>query len=64
MDSPSRCNGWCGFSLNKLPGALKSQGLAIGREHLAELVLHLESAFLIRCVGVVGGSLRRGAEVC
>ena len=52
-------NGGGGFSLNKLHGALKNQGLAIGREHLAELVLHLESAFLIRCVGVVGGSLRR-----
>ncbi|MBM5820737.1 MAG: ATP-binding protein, partial [Cyanobacteria bacterium K_DeepCast_150m_m2_101] len=52
-------NGGSGFSLNKLHGALKSQGLVISREHLAELVLHLESAFLIRCVGVVGGSLRR-----
>jgi hypothetical protein len=52
-------NGGGGFSLNRLHGALKSQGLAISREHLAELVLHLESAFLIRCVGVVGGSLRR-----
>jgi predicted AAA+ superfamily ATPase len=47
------------FSLNRLHGALRSQGLAISREHLAELVLHLESAFLIQCVGVVGGSLRR-----
>ena len=56
-------NGGSGFSLNKLHGGLKSQGLAISREHLAELVLHLESAFLIRSVSVVGGSLRRGAEV-
>ena len=47
------------FSLNRLHGALKSQGLAISREHLAELVDHLESAFLIRCLSVVGGSLRR-----
>ncbi|MFO7629551.1 MAG: ATP-binding protein [Prochlorococcaceae cyanobacterium] len=47
------------FSLNRLHGALKSQGLAISREHLAELVVHLESAFLIRCLSVVGGSLRR-----
>jgi predicted AAA+ superfamily ATPase len=47
------------FSLNKLHGALKSQGLAISREHLAEQMQHLDSAFLIRCVGVVGGSLRR-----
>ncbi|MFM8605172.1 MAG: ATP-binding protein [Cyanobium sp.] len=52
-------NGGGGFSLNKLHGALKSQGLAISREHLGELVLHLESAFLIQTVGVVGGSLRR-----
>lgn len=52
-------NGGGGFSLNKLHGALKSQGLAISREHLAELVQHLESAFLIQCVGVEGGSLRR-----
>ena len=52
-------NGGGGFSLNRLHGALRSQGLAISREHLAELVLHLESAFLIRCVEVVGGSLRR-----
>ena len=29
------------FSLNRLHGALKSQGLAISREHLAELVDHL-----------------------
>lgn len=47
------------FSLNKLHGALKRQGLPISREHLAEQVHHLDSAFLIRCVGVVGGSLRR-----
>ena len=47
------------FSLNRLHGALKSQGLAIAREHLAELVDHLESAFLIRSLAVVGGSLRR-----
>jgi len=47
------------FSLNRLHGALKSQGQGISREHLAEMVVHLESAFLIRCVGVVGGSLRR-----
>ncbi len=47
------------FSLNRLHGALKSQGLAISREHLAELVDHLESAFLIRSLSVVGGSLRR-----
>ena len=52
-------NGGGSFSLNRLHGALKSQGLAIGREHLAELVQHLESAFLIHCLGVVGGSLRR-----
>ena len=47
------------FSLNRLHGALRSQGLAISREHLAELVDHLESAFLIRTLAVVGGSLRR-----
>lgn len=52
-------NGGGGFSLNRLHGALKSQGLAISREHLAELLTHLESAFLIQCLSVVGGSLRR-----
>ncbi len=52
-------HGGGGFSLNRLHGALKSQGLAISREHLAELVAHLESAFLIRSLTVVGGSLRR-----
>jgi predicted AAA+ superfamily ATPase len=52
-------HGGGGFSLNRLHGALKSQGLAISREHLAELVDHLESAFLIRTLSVVGGSLRR-----
>ncbi|MBM5798569.1 MAG: ATP-binding protein [Cyanobacteria bacterium K_Offshore_0m_m2_072] len=52
-------NGGGGFSLNRLHGALRSQGLAISREHLAELVQHLESAFLIQCIGAVGGSLRR-----
>jgi len=52
-------HGGGGFSLNRLHGALKSQGVAISREHLAELVDHLESAFLIRTLSVVGGSLRR-----
>ena len=47
------------FSVNRLHGALRSQGIAIGREQLGELVEHLQGAFLIQCLGVAGGSLRR-----
>jgi predicted AAA+ superfamily ATPase len=52
-------HGGSDFNLNRLHGALKSQGLAISREHLAELMDQLESAFLIRTLSVVGSSLRR-----
>ena len=45
-------------SFNGLHSALKSQCLAISREHLAELVDYLESVFLISSLSVVGGSLR------
>ena len=38
---------------------MRSQGLAISREHLAELVQHLEQAFLIISLAAGGGSLRR-----
>lgn len=45
------------FSVNKLHQAMRSQGLAISREHLTELVQHLEQAFLIT-------SLAAGAAPC
>ena len=47
------------FSVNKLHQAMRSQGLAISREHLTELVQHLEQAFLITSLAAGGGSLRR-----
>jgi predicted AAA+ superfamily ATPase len=47
------------FSVNRLHGALRSQGIAIGRELLQELVGHLEDAFLVHSVAVASGSLRR-----
>lgn len=47
------------FSVNKLHQAMRSQGLAISREHLTELVQHLEQAFLITSLVAGGGSLRR-----
>jgi len=47
------------FSVNKLHQAMRSQGLAISREHLTELVQHLEQAFLIISLAAGGGSLRR-----
>lgn len=47
------------FSVKKLHQAMRSQGLAISREHLAELVQHLEQAFLIISLAAGGGSLRR-----
>ena len=47
------------FSVNKLHQAMRSQGLAMSREHLTELVQHLEQAFLITSLAAGGGSLRR-----
>ena len=47
------------FSVKKLHQAMRSQGLAISREHLVELVQHLEQAFLIISLAADGGSLRR-----
>jgi len=47
------------FSVNRLHGALRSQGIAIGRDQLAALVEHLEDAFLVVSLRLAAGSLRR-----
>jgi len=47
------------FSISRLQQAMRSQGLSIGREHLAELVQQLEQAFLVVSLAAGGGSLRR-----
>jgi hypothetical protein len=47
------------FSVEKFHAALRSQGLAVSRDTLHELLGHLEDAFLVRTVRVESASERR-----
>lgn len=47
------------FSVTKFEGDLKSQGIAVGRETLYELLAHLEDAFLLQAVPVAANSEKR-----
>lgn len=47
------------FSVEKFHAALRSQGLAVSRDTLHELLGHLEDAFLVRTVSVASASERR-----
>lgn len=47
------------FSITKLSSDLKSQGLAVGREHLYDFLSHLEDAFLLQTIPVATESEKR-----
>jgi predicted AAA+ superfamily ATPase len=47
------------FSVSKMLGDLKSQGLPVGKDTLHAYLAHLEDAFLIRTLPVATGSERR-----
>jgi predicted AAA+ superfamily ATPase len=48
-----------GFSVQKLFGAMRSQGIAVGKDTLHEYLAHLEDSFLIRTVSLHTGSERQ-----
>jgi len=47
------------FSVSKLLGALRSQGVAVGKDSLHTYLSHLEDAFLLRTVPIDAGSERQ-----
>jgi predicted AAA+ superfamily ATPase len=47
------------FSIEKFHGTLKSQGLAVSRDMLHQMLHHLESAFLVRLVWMESSSERQ-----
>jgi predicted AAA+ superfamily ATPase len=47
------------FSVSKLAGTLRSQGVAVGKDSLHAYLAHLEDAFLIRTVPIDAGSERQ-----
>lgn len=47
------------FSVTRCAADLKSQGIAIGREHLYDLLAHLEDAFLLQTVPIATDSEKR-----
>lgn len=47
------------FSVTKFEADLKSQGIAVGRETLYELLSHLEDAFLLQAIPVASDSVKR-----
>ena len=47
------------FSVTKFAADLKSQGIAVGREHLYEFLSHLEDAFLLQTIPVATDSEKR-----
>ena len=47
------------FSVSKLFGSLRSQGVAVGKDSLHAYLSHLEDAFLLRAVPIDAGSERK-----
>ena len=52
-------NPGCLFSITKFEAGLKSQGIAVGRESLYEMLGHLEDAFLLHTLQVATDSEKR-----